>query len=169
MGQGSAASLHTDGGISKWDIFYYVYGLLHHPEYRTKYAANLRRELPRIPIVGDADTFWKFSDAGKQLAELHVNYESQKEYPLEEAWVKGSILDLRVEKMKLTKDKAAIVYNDKLTLRGIPAEAFDYRLGPPRRTAPSTGSSTNTKSRPTNAQASRTTPTATTTNSIFCG
>jgi predicted helicase len=128
-GQGSSASLHTDMGISKWDIFYYVYDLLHHPEYRTKYVANLRRELPRIPIVGDVDTFWRFSDAGKQLAELHVNYESQKEYPLEESWAEGSVLDLRVEKMKLTKDKTAIVYNDKLTLRGIPPEAFDYRLG----------------------------------------
>ncbi len=114
--------------VGKWDIFYYVYGLLHHPGYRTKYAANLRRELPRIPLPNDSESFWKFSEAGKQLAELHVNYESQPEYDLEEVW-SGEGLDLRVEKMKLMKDKTAIVYNQHLTLRGIPAEAFEYRLG----------------------------------------
>ncbi len=115
--------------IDKWSIFYYVYGLLHHPEYRTKYAANLRRELPRIPIVQDAATFWKFSDAGKQLADIHVNYEEQKEFRLEEYWTMGAPLDLKVEKMKLTKDKTGIIYNNVLTLRGIPPEAFDYKLG----------------------------------------
>lgn len=114
------------GEISKWDIFYYVYGLLHHPEYRKKYAANLRRELPRIPISKD---FWKFSELGKKLADLHVNYESAKEYRLEEVWKDGAGLDLSVVKMKLSKDKTDIIYNDKLTLRGIPAEAFEYKLG----------------------------------------
>lgn len=112
--------------ITKWDIFYYVYGLLHHPEYRKKYAANLRRELPRIPISKD---FWKFSELGKKLADLHVNYESAKEYRLEEVWKEGAGLDLSVVKMKLSKDKTDIIYNDKLTLRGIPTEAFEYKLG----------------------------------------
>jgi predicted helicase len=115
--------------IDKWDIFHYVYGLLHQPEYRTKYAANLRRELPRIPIPDDAATFWKFSDAGKRLAELHVNYEDQKEYPLEEIWKEDMGLNFRVTKMKLSKDKTELIYNDALTLRGIPPEAFEYRLG----------------------------------------
>jgi predicted helicase len=115
--------------IGKWDIFHYVYGLLHQPEYRTKYAANLRRELPRIPIPDDATTFWKFSDAGKRLAELHVHYEDQKEYPLEEIWKEDMGLNFRVTKMKLSKDKTELIYNDALTLRGIPPEAFEYRLG----------------------------------------
>lgn len=112
--------------ISKWDIFYYIYGILHHPEYRTKYAANLRRELPRVPISPD---FWKISELGKRLADLHVNYESAKEFDLEEEWRKGSVLNLRVEKMKLTKDKASLIYNADLTLRGIPPEVFEYKLG----------------------------------------
>jgi predicted helicase len=112
--------------VTKWDIFYYVYGLLHHPEYRTKYAANLRRELPRIPILSD---FWAISDCGKQLADLHVNFEQAAEYPLVEKWSDDGGLNFRVEKMKLMKDKSAIIYNKDLTLTGIPAEAFDYRLG----------------------------------------
>ena len=86
--RGSSASSHTD--ISKWDIFYYVYGLLHHPEYRTKYAANLRRELPRIPISPD---FWVISACGHQLADLHVNYEQAAEYDLKEEWAPGSGLN----------------------------------------------------------------------------
>lgn len=110
--------------LTKWHIFYYVYGILHHPEYRTKYAANLRRELPRVPVSPD---FWRISEIGKELADLHVNYEEQKEYDLDEEW--SGPLDYRVEKMKLTKDKSAIVYNERLTLRGVPPEVFEYKLG----------------------------------------
>ncbi|MBS1902142.1 MAG: N-6 DNA methylase [Bacteroidetes bacterium] len=118
--------LKTKKEVTKWDIFYYIYGILHHPEYRTKYAANLRRELPRVPISPD---FFRISELGKHLADLHVNYESAKEFDLEEEWRKGSVLNLRVEKMKLTKDKASLIYNADLTLRGIPPEVFDYKLG----------------------------------------
>ena len=63
---------YNDKKITKWDIFYYVYGVLHHPEYRAKYAENLKRELPRIPLAKD---FWGFSKAGKELARLHIEYE----------------------------------------------------------------------------------------------
>ena len=100
--------------------------MLHHPAYRTRYAANLKRELPRIPFAPD---FHAFAQAGKQLAELHVDYEKQPEYPLEIIENKNVPLDWRVEKMRLSKDKTQIVYNDFLTLSGIPAEAFEYRLG----------------------------------------
>jgi len=62
-----------------WDIFYYVFGVLHHPEYRAKYAENLKRELPRIPLAKD---FYGFSKAGKELAQLHIEYESMEPYPL---------------------------------------------------------------------------------------
>jgi len=106
-----------------------VYGLLHSPEYRDKYQANLRRELPRIPLPKSLEQFQAFVAAGERLADLHVNYEAQREYPLEKIENPDRPLNWRVEKMKLTKDKTAIVYNDFLTLAGIPAEAFEYRLG----------------------------------------
>ncbi len=112
--------------ISKWDIFYYVYGILHHPEYRKKFAANLKRELPRIPF---APNFWKFAEAGKQLAELHVNYEEVEEYPLKMIETEGEELDWRVEKMRYNKEKTQIRYNDFLTIAGIPSETHEYHLG----------------------------------------
>lgn len=160
---GQFRTQYHDDTITKWDIFYYVYGLLHHPEYRSRYADNLKRELPRLPF---APSFWAFSKAGKALADLHLNYESAKEYRL--AWVENKNLqpNFRVEKMRLksahtngnaglqasaahpTPDTSStglkpgvteaprsyktydsLVVNDYLTLRGIPAEAFDYRLG----------------------------------------
>jgi len=119
---------YRDKKISKWDIFHYVYALLHHPQYREKYAANLRRELPRIPFAPD---FWKLAKAGARLADLHVNYEKQPEYPLQRLENKDAPLNWRVEKekMKLSKDKMQLVYNDFLILGGIPPEAFEYRLG----------------------------------------
>lgn len=117
---------YKDEKITKWDIFYYIYGVLHKHEYREKYAANLKRELPRIPYYDD---FWKYSSAGKKLADLHVNYETQEEYYLEKIESPGKQLDYKVEKMKYNKDKTAIIYNDFLTLSGIPIEAHNYKLG----------------------------------------
>jgi len=117
---------YHDDRISKWDIFHYVYALLHHPQYREKYAANLRRELPRIPYAPD---FRGFAKAGARLADLHVNYEKQPEYRLRRLENKDARLNWRVEKMKLSKDKTQLVYNDFLILGRIPPEVFDYRLG----------------------------------------
>ena len=118
---------YGDDTITKWDIFHYNYGLLHHPEYREKYEANLKRDLPHIPFAKD---FWGFSKAGARLADLHVNYESQPEYAkLKFIQTPDMPLDWRVEKMKLSRDKTQIVYNKFLTLDGIPPKAFDYRLG----------------------------------------
>jgi predicted helicase len=218
---------YGDPNITKWDIFHYVYAVLHHPEYRERYAANLKRELPRIPFVGraglqasvngalsssgaglqpggteslqgrhknagpstprssaaaddlvarddkgkgsagrwaeaplyqstqntghgpeaplyqltqaaqrgpegppylnDKAVFWAFVEAGRRLADIHVKYEQQPEYPLER--VEKGQLNWRVEKMRLSKDKTTLVYNDFLTLRGIPPETYEYRLG----------------------------------------
>lgn len=112
--------------LDKWDIFHYIYALLHHPAYRETYAANLRRELPRIPFVRD---FRAYARAGARLAEIHVHYEQQPEYPLTRLENPDEPLDWRVEKMRLSKDKTELRYNDFLTLGGIPAAAFDYRLG----------------------------------------
>jgi predicted helicase len=119
-------SHYSDKSITKWDIFHYVYAVLHHPLYRERYAANLKRELPRIPFAPD---FRAFADIGKQLAEIHVNYEQQPEHPLERIEKPGAQLDWRVERMKLSKDKRSLIYNDFLTLSGIPPEVFAYRLG----------------------------------------
>jgi predicted helicase len=112
--------------LTKWDIFYYVYGLLHHPIYREQYAANLRRELPRLPLTND---FWVYSEAGQALANLHLNYETQPEYPLQKVAIPGAKLHYRVDKMRLTQEKDSLVYNDALTFKGIPPETFEYRLG----------------------------------------
>jgi predicted helicase len=117
---------YADDTITKWDIFHSTYALLHHPEYRTRYAANLKRELPRIPFPPDIQAF---AAAGKRLMELHIDYEQQPEYPLEEIEPPGKPWTLRVEKMSLSKDKTELRYNEALTLRGIPPAAFDYRLG----------------------------------------
>lgn len=119
-------TVYKDTAITKWDIFHYVYALLHHPLYRERYGANLKRELPRIPLAPD---FRAFAAIGKQLADIHVTYEQQPEYPLEKTEAPGQPLDWRVEKMKLTKDKRSLIYNDFLTLSGIPPEVFEYRLG----------------------------------------
>ena len=117
---------YGDASITKWDIFNYTYGLLHHPGYSEAYQANLRRDLPHLPFAAD---FWGFANAGAQLSELHVNYESQPEYPLRLVENRDASPDWRVEKMKLSKDKTQIRYNAWLTLADIPAAAFAYRLG----------------------------------------
>ena len=117
---------YQDDTITKWDIFHYVYTLLHHPDYRERYEANLKRDLPRLPYTPD---FWGFAKAGQRLGEIHVGYEDAEEYPLGFVETPDVQLDWRVEKMKLSKDKTQIVYNDFLTLDRIPAKAFEYQLG----------------------------------------
>ncbi|RKU36213.1 DNA helicase, partial [Candidatus Poribacteria bacterium] len=117
---------YGDASIEKWDIFHYAYGLLHHPDYRERYGANLKRDLPHLPF---APSFWEFANAGKALAELHVNYEKQPVYPLRRVETPGMQLNWRVEKARLSDDKTCIHYNDFLTLEGIPMEAFAYQLG----------------------------------------
>ena len=142
---------YSDPNISKWDIFFYVYALLHHPGYRQRYALDLKRSLPRIPFVPAASAdlppkalggprgvaFHAYARAGRQLADLHLTYESAQRYPLE--WQTRGRPDYRVEKMRpINKRDAetggykvfdALKYNDSLTLRGIPERAFAYRLG----------------------------------------
>ncbi len=117
---------YRNPGITKWDIFYYVYGMLHHPGYREKFADNLKRELPRIPFAPD---FQAFTSAGKQLARFHLEYETLEPYDLQ--WIESDDVPLsyRVDRMKLSKDKTALMVNDSLTLAGIPPDVFAYRLG----------------------------------------
>lgn len=127
-------STYGDESIAKEDIFYYIYALLHHPEYREKYAADLKKMLPRIPL---AKGFWEYSRAGRALAELHLGYESVEPYPLDEVASSPAPEDLeerfefyRVQKLQFgpKKDKTRIKYNGHLTLKGIPEEAHEYQV-----------------------------------------
>jgi predicted helicase len=122
------------GDIGKEDLFYYVYGVLHSPEYRQRFEADLKKQLPRIPYARD---FWAFSKAGRELAQWHVNYESVEPYPLQHAGQLdlGDAALYRVQKMawakrrvdgKLIEDKTTLIYNSRLTLTGIPPEALEY-------------------------------------------
>lgn len=118
-------------GISKEDLFYYVYGLLHSPEYRKKYADNLSKELPRIPAVKAAADFWAYSKAGRALADLHLGYETVAMYPANVQSSASSDSDYRVTKMKYgkkgkDKDLSTLHYNAKITVTGIPLAAYDY-------------------------------------------
>ena len=127
---------YQDDTINKWDIFHYIYGLLHHPEYRQRYQANLNRDLPHIPMpppmagtTKKAPDFWTFAKAGARLADIHIGYEQMPAYPLSMVETPGKPLNWRVEKMRLSRDKTQIRYNDFLTLEGIPEKAFAYQLG----------------------------------------
>ena len=94
---------YEENAITKWDIFYYIYGILHHPDYRDRYQEDLRQNLTRILLAKD---FWTFEKAGEQLAELHIDYESVPKYTgLTLKETPNIPLDWRVEKMKLSKDQ----------------------------------------------------------------
>ena len=138
--------------ISKEDVFYYVYGLLHSPDYRSRYADNLAKELPRIPCVKSAVGFRAFCQAGCLLAELHLNYETVPMYQgAKVLGADGKVLNLgdlksldsrlrgnderegfwRVGKMKVPrtdgkKDLTRLIYNAHITVSDIPPEAYDY-------------------------------------------
>ena len=131
---------YPDESISKQDLFFYIYGILHSPEYRERYADNLSKELPRIPRVRKAEDFWVFSKAGRELADLHLNYESVDKYPVK-IEAKGSLSDedYRVEKMRFAKvknpetgksenDRSTVVYNSKITISDIPEAAWNYEV-----------------------------------------
>lgn len=122
---GLSASSKTN--ISKEDIFYYVYGFLHSKEYRKKFANDLKKMLPRLPLVDDIKDFWAFSKAGRSLAELHLNYETIPAY--ENAKVIGRESEYyEVTKMRFPKKdhKDSIIYNSKIKIENIPAKAYDY-------------------------------------------
>ena len=113
--------------VTKEDIFYYVYGLLHSPDYRKAFAADLKKMLPRIPLVEKPADFWAFSKAGRALADLHLNYEAQP--ACGEVVVEGAEHgNFHVEKMRFPdkKDKSVIEFNPWIKLTNIPLEAYDY-------------------------------------------
>lgn len=118
--------------ITKEDLFYYIYGLLHSPEYREKYADNLSKELPRIPAVKSASDFRAFEKAGRELAKLHVAYEKVKPYPVKIASTKKLadkdyyVTQMRYAKNGKEKDLSTVIFNEYITIQGIPVEAYEY-------------------------------------------
>ena len=150
-----ARTQYNEPKIRKEDIFYYVYGFLHSEEYRTDFSADLKKMLPRIPLVDKADDFWAFSKAGRKLADLHLNYENARPYAASIVPTSSKSADLpifasnksdardfykdvapeqlyRVVQMKFDKlnskekDKSKIIYNERLSIANIPAEAYEY-------------------------------------------
>ncbi len=122
--------------ISREDIFHYIYGLLHSEDYRTRFRANLAKELPRIPCVKSTEDYRAFRDAGKRLGELHVGYEQVEPYKatveINNDLPETSTEELyRVTKMRhprtgKNKDRSIVIYNSRITIRDIPEEAWDY-------------------------------------------
>lgn len=119
--------------VTKEDIFYYIYGYLHSPDYRAAFENDLKLSLPRIGFVDSFDDFKAFSDAGRRLADLHLNYESAP-YP-DGVLINGSSdvekgmftdTDLRVTKMKLVPEERKLVYNQNVVITNIPEDAFRY-------------------------------------------
>lgn len=134
----STARKQYGSRVTREDIFYYVYGILHAPDYRTTFAADLKKSLPRLPLVESPDDFWAFSRAGRSLAELHLGYEHVEPYagcriffaPLTNRGDEISyLIDDKMRFGKLdskTADKRIIHYNAGITIENIPLEAYDY-------------------------------------------
>ena len=131
-------------GIRKKDIFYYVYGALHSPSYRAKFEADLRKQLPRLPLPEDRPTFDRIVKIGRDLARLHLNYERVEPWPLAEVVTPSMQVSYRVDKLRFgtvgaapraalngggavaTSDRSRIVVNPTLQLVGIPEKAYEY-------------------------------------------
>jgi predicted helicase len=120
--------------VSKDDIFYYVYGILHSPEYRSRFSSDLKKMLPRIPLTKETADYKKFTKAGRDLAQWHLNYETIEPYPLAELstelgldpWKQFHVNKMTFGKSNKQVDKTRIIYNAHLSLAGIPVEAYDY-------------------------------------------
>jgi len=129
-------SAYPSEDVGREDVFHYVYGILHSEDYRSRFRANLAKELPRIPCVRTARDFRAFRDAGRRLGELHVGYERVEPYPAD-VEVGGQLIPdepqsaYRVAKMRhpgsgRNKDRSTVIYNAHVTIRGIPDAAWDY-------------------------------------------
>ena len=112
--------------VTKEDIFYYVYGLLHSPVYKETFSADLTKMLPRIPLV---KSFWEYNKAGKELAKLHLNYEDQE--PLSEVQVTGvekGVFEVDKIRFKVKGIKDAIIYNQYISITNIPEICYSYTV-----------------------------------------
>ena len=129
---------YKNQNITIENIFYYIYALLNHPEYKSLFANNLSKGLPRIPFVKSFETFKKLAEAGKKLSDLHINYEKAKPYPVN---IKKNNFNIKknvnekiyyhLEKMRFLNknDKSAIRYNSNIVIENIPIEAYQYQVG----------------------------------------
>ena len=136
------AKFHAAYGdtVSKHDIFHYIYGLLHIPAYRQRFANNLSKELPRIPLAANPDHFTALVAAGRELGDLHVGFDRVDPWPLEftnGGWEVPAGSDpatyFRVQKMKRggtqkEPDRTTLIYNSNITVTGIPDAAWDYEV-----------------------------------------
>ncbi len=121
---------YQDDAITKDAIFDYVYGVLHAPEYRHRFASDLAKDLPRVPMAPD---FHAFADAGRTLGELHLSYETCEEYPLRVEFPAGGEATpeqhrLGTRKMRLIDNGSTLVVNEHIRLAGIPSEAHEYEV-----------------------------------------
>ena len=135
-------TLGVGSGLTADDLFYYVYGVLHMPAYRRKYAANLRKELPRIPSPTNPEDCWTIVRTGEQLADLHVNYDAVEPWPIEFEkggwepdggiaemdWFRLGNRPMRHPRQGKAKDLTRVQYNDYITVKGIPDEAYRYMV-----------------------------------------
>ena len=112
--------------VTKEDIFFYVYGFLHLPKYRQEFAADLKKSLPRLFLIDEPKVFWQISKAGRDLADIHLNYENQK--APEGVVIEGDCGNYTVSKMKFPKkdQKDTIIYNSDITIKNIPLEVYNY-------------------------------------------
>lgn len=125
--------------VTKDDVYYYIYGIFHSASFRERFSADLKKMLPRVPLVLKSDAFHDFSAAGRALVDLHIGYEDVDSYPLTEqaTGFSGEVDEYdkyRVSKMRYggksgAWDKTVIKYNGNITLEGIPEEAHRYMLG----------------------------------------
>lgn len=127
-------SVYSEKHITKEDVFYYIYGLLHSPTYKSKYQNDLKKMLPRIPFAND---FWGYSKKGRELAEVHLNYESIEPFNLTEEIKNGAPkkakelyrvneAGMKFPKVKKQEDRTTIIFNQFVTLKGIPESAYEY-------------------------------------------
>ncbi len=125
--------------ISKNDIFYYIYGILHSPDYKSVFKNNLNKELPRIPIIKNYDDFLNFSKSGQKLSEIHIHYEEAKPYDVkvveENLHLKKSdpktfynVKKMKISGTRMNLNKSKIIYNNNITIENIPVEAYEYTL-----------------------------------------
>jgi predicted helicase len=145
----SRAHVQYGNRVTKEDIFYYVYGFLHSPSYRSTFASDLKKMLPRLPLVEEVDHFWTFSKVGRALSDLHLNYEQAPRYPgvielysplsisdvmSQSSSSELSYVDYRVDRMRFPVGQRAqdcpstIIYNSHITLENIPSLAYSYHI-----------------------------------------
>lgn len=118
--------------VGKWDVFYYTYAALHHPAWRVRFADSLKKDLPRIPVMpdgGDTKTFHRWAAAGRQLAGLHLDYETVQPYPLVRVEQPGVRFSYRVDRMRFDRARTTLTVNESFSLTDFPPAAFEYKLG----------------------------------------